>query len=108
MTSNCRWEANTKQVVAKGNARLWFLRRLKLLGASQDTLIDIYKLFCRSVLEFGAPVWSGGLSKGNTEDIERVQRSALKIILGSTFTDYEESLEEINVDTLKQGETNCV
>ena len=30
-----------------------------------------------------------------------VQRSALKIILGSTLTDYEESLEEINVDTLK-------
>ena len=57
VTSNCRWESNTKQVVAKGNARLWFLRRLKLLGASQDTLIDIYKLFCRSTLEFSAPVW---------------------------------------------------
>ena len=101
VTSNCRWESNTKQIVTKGNARLWFLRRLKLLGASQDTLIDIYKLFCRSVLEFGAPVWSGSLTKGNTDDIERVQRSAMKIILGSSFTNYEECLEEISQDTLK-------
>jgi hypothetical protein len=35
-----------------------FLRRLKLLGGSEDTLLDIYKLFCRSVLEYGAPVWT--------------------------------------------------
>ena len=99
VTSNCRWGANTKHIVTKGNGRLWFLRRLKLLGASKETLMDIYRLFCRSVLEFGAPVWSGGLTKGNKEDIERVQRNALKIVFGFN-SDYEECLEELEELTL--------
>ena len=87
-------------MVTKGNARLWFLRRLKTLGASKDTLVDIYKLFCRSVLEYAAPVWSGSLSKGNAQDIERVQRNAYKIIFGKSFNDYNECLDEIEEDTL--------
>ena len=81
VTSDGRWDLNTKNTVIKGNSRLWFLRRLKLLGASRDTLLTIYKLFCRSVLEYCAPVWSGNLSKANIQSIERVQKSALKIIL---------------------------
>ena len=100
VTNNCRWDANTKHIVTKGNSRLWFLRRLKLLGASKDTLVDIYKLFCRSILEFGAPVWSGSLSKGNTQDIERVQKNAFRIIYGSSFESYDNCLDEREEDTL--------
>ena len=80
----------------------WFLRRLKLLGAKEDTMIEIYKLFCRSVLEYCAPVWSGALTKANTEDIERVQRNALKIIMGASYVNYEECLDQINEQTLKE------
>ena len=100
LTSDCKWEANTKNIVQKGNSRLWFLRRLKILGASQETLIDIYKLFCRSVLEFGAPVWSGALTVKNKQDIERVQKTAMIIIAGSSFTPYDQFLDEIEEDNL--------
>ena len=41
VSSNCRWEANTKHIVTKENGRLWFVRRFKLLGTSKQTLIDI-------------------------------------------------------------------
>ena len=101
ITNNCRWDANTKHIVTKGNSRLWFLRRLKTLGASRDTLVDIYKLFCRSILEYGAPVWSGSLSNGNTQDIERVQKNAYKIIFGTSFTNYTECLDEQEEETLE-------
>ena len=47
VTSDCKWEANTKNIVTKWNGRLWFLRRLKTLGASLDTLLDIYSPLCR-------------------------------------------------------------
>ena len=100
LTSDCKWEANTKNIVQKGNSRLWFLRRLKILGASQKTLIDIYKLFCRSVLEFGAPVWSGALTVKNKQDIERVQKTAMRIIAGSYHTPYEQFLDDVEEDTL--------
>ena len=102
ITSDCKWNKNVKNTKAKGNGRLWFLRRLKLLGAKEDTMIEIYKLFCRSVLEYCAPVWSGALTKANTEDIERVQRNALKIIMGASYVNYEECLDQINEQTLKE------
>ena len=60
-TNNCRWDANTKHNVAKGNSRLWFLRSLKLLGASQETLLDINKLFCRPIREYGSTVCRTGI-----------------------------------------------
>ena len=100
ITSNCRWDSNTRNIVKKGNSRMWFLRRLKLLGASQATLLDIYKLFCRSVLEFGAPVWAGGINSKNSQDIERVQRSAMKIISSSANSPYSEVLEVLEEQTL--------
>ena len=88
VTDDGRWDVNTKQMVIKANSRLWFLRRLKLLGASKDTLIQIYQLFCRSILEYCAPVWGGGISKTSIQSIERVQKNAFKIILGSKYTTY--------------------
>ena len=109
ITSDCRWDENTKNFVKKGNSRLWFIRRLKLLGACEGTLLDIYKLFCRSVLEFGAPVWSGALSVKNSQDIERVQRNAMKIISNSFNTSYNDFLEQIEEETLStRRETLCL
>ena len=100
LTSDCRWEANTKNIVIKGNSQLWFLRRLKVLGANKDTLLDIYKLFCRSVLEYAAPVWSGSLNAKNRQDIERVQRNAFSVICGIYGKPYESLLEKMEQDTL--------
>ena len=79
VSDNCKWDENTKDIVSKGNGRLCFLRRLKTLGASIETLLDIYRLFCRSVLEYRAPVWSGALTTGNKQDIERVQKNAFLV-----------------------------
>ena len=70
------------------------------MGASKETLLDMYKLFCRSVLEFSAPVWTGALSKKNKNDIERVQRNALRIIEGSADVCYEDALEKNSLDDL--------
>ena len=103
ISSDCRWEKNTKNVVQRGQGRLWFLRRLKLLGASSNTLVDIYKLFCRSVLEYCAPVWAGSLTKKNSQNIERVQKNALKIIFGSHYTSYDDLLTDIEESSLAES-----
>ena len=109
ITSDCRWDANSKAIVLKGNSKLWFLHRLKLLGAKTDTLLDIYKLFCRSVLEFGAPVWSGALSVKNKQNIERVQKNALRIIFGNYDDPYQTLLDEIQLDSLlDRRDTLCL
>ena len=61
-----------------------------------------YKLFCRSVLEYGAPVWSGALTKRNIQDIERVQQNAMRIIFGAAFTTYDDCLEQLEEQTLEE------
>ena len=80
VTSNGRWDLNAKNTVLKANSRLWFLRRLKLLGASRDTFLVIYKLFGRSILEYCAPVWTGNLTKANIQSIERVKKKCYENI----------------------------
>ena len=76
------------------------LRRLKQLGASQTELKDIYEKQVRSILEFAAVVWHPGLTKKNTAQIERVQKSAFAIILGQNYTSYENALCILNMETL--------
>ena len=100
-TSDCKWKENTKNLVAKANGKMWFLRRLKVLGATEETLIDIYKLFIRSYLEFCAPLWSGDLSRKNCEDLERVQKTVCRIILGHKPGSYEEAIEQLQLEALE-------
>ena len=42
----------------------------------------------RSIEEMGAPVFTGGLSKTNIDDIEQVQKGAFLIILKGGYRNY--------------------
>ena len=44
-SSDGKWNENVVYVAKKANSRLFFLRRLKALGASRDTLKEVYVLF---------------------------------------------------------------
>ena len=46
-------------------------------------------------------MWHSSLTKENEEDLERVQKSALKIILGTKFQNYDQALKDTNLDSLK-------
>ena len=98
--SDCKWGGNTKNIVSKAKKRIWFLRRLKLLGASRGTLIDTFKLFIRSLLEMGVPIWAAALTKKQSQDIEAVQINCLKVICGLNFITYQQSLAMLNLETL--------
>ena len=63
ITSDLKWYENTQYICSKGYARLWMLRRLKILGAETEELLDIYRQQVNSVMELAAPVWSPGLTK---------------------------------------------
>ena len=43
----------------------------------------------RSLLEMAVPVWHSGLTKKQARDIERVQKTALYIIFGENYFDYD-------------------
>ena len=89
--SNLGWESNTNNICKKAYSRIWMLRRLRKLGASQEDMFDVYCKQVRCVLEFGVAVWAPGLTKAEATQIERVQKCALHVILGARYKNYENS-----------------
>jgi hypothetical protein len=77
------------------------VRRLKGQGANYEDLKDVYIKQVRSTLEFGVPVWNCGLTKGEVADIERVQMSFLHIVLGQQYGNYQEALDQIDLESLE-------
>ena len=78
------------------------LRIVASFGAKVEDLKTIYMLFVRSQLEQSAVVWSSSLTEQNKADLERVQRSALKIILGPKYESYRKALTTLNLETLEE------
>ena len=101
-TSDMKWHANTAYLCQKGYSRLWMMRNLKKIGATKDELLDVYFKQCRSVLELAVPVWTAGLSKEDIVLLERVQKTALAIVLGKAYSGYKNALEYLNVKTLEE------
>ena len=99
--SNMKWYSNTENMCKKGYTRLWMLRNLKKNGASQADLLDVYEKQCRCMLELAVPVWNPAISKSEISQIERVQKTALAIILGKNYTSYPEALDTLKLSSLE-------
>ena len=77
------------------------LRKAASFGPPIEDLKDIYILFIRSILEQSATVWHSGITSENSSDLERVQKSALKIILNRSYSTYENALARLGIDSLE-------
>ena len=76
------------------------LHKMSAFGASIDEMKDIYIKFIRSILEFSCVVWGNSLTKENIDDLERIQKTAVKIILKERYKTYRCSLNLLNIQTL--------
>ena len=90
LCDNLKWGQNTKEIVDKACKRLYLLRVLKRAGVPPDHLITIYCALVRSVLEYACQVWSSSVQSHLKQQLERVQKRALRIIF--TGSDYETAL----------------
>ena len=68
----------------------------------QEDLVMIYAQYIRSILEYNSNVWFSNLTEEEKDDIERVQRVALKIIMKEKYISYEQALKNLNLDTLQE------
>ena len=98
--SDLSWTSNTLYMVKRASKKLWCLRRLKNFGATTKDLLDVYVKQIRCLLEYAVTVWQPSLTVEDSLKIERVQKSALAIILGQNFKSYKSALLQLNLDTL--------
>ena len=64
-------------------------------------LVDVYFKQCRSVLELAVPAWTPALTNSESNQIERVLKTACAIILGENYTTYKRALKILNMKTLQ-------
>ena len=72
-------------------------------------IFKIYTTQVRSLLEYGAVSWHSMLTIENEKAIERVQKSAIAIILGAEYENYEQEASQIyHCKGLTSAERNSV
>ncbi|KAI8487828.1 hypothetical protein Bbelb_342760 [Branchiostoma belcheri] len=90
------------KTINKANGRLAMLRKIKRFSLSTEDLLQIYITYVRSVLEYCVPVWHSGLTATQTTRLERIQRRALRTILGMNYTDYKSALLNTGLKSLQE------
>ena len=105
VSQDLRWEKNTQYICKKAMKRMWTLRRMKNLNLDENLILDTYVKEIRSILELAVPVWHSGLTVKQERDIERVQKTALRIILGDSFLNYEVACTLMAIEPLSMRRT---
>ena len=76
------------------------LTKLKYVGVSQTDLLEVYKLYIRSTLEYASVVFHSRLTQDQSNLFESIQKLCLKIIMGPDYTDYSSVLETLQMSSL--------
>ena len=101
ISDDLKWDKNTEYLIKKANSRMQLLRKVVEFSKSKEEKKNIYVLYVRSILEQSCVVWHSSLTQENSNDLERVQKAAVQIILGVKNVDYQEALIKIDLDTLE-------
>ena len=101
LRSDLSWVDNSAAIVKKAYSRLWPMKRLKSMGAEVLDLKEVYIKQVRPMVEFGVPVWTSSLTQIEVQNIERVQKAALHVILGDQFKNYHSALQMLELQTLE-------
>ena len=102
LSENLSWNLNTEELCRKAYSRLCLITKLKYVGVSTEDLIDVYIKFIRSVVEYCSVVWHSSLTGEQIEDLERVQKTCLRLILRENYVSYEAAQEMCGLESLFQ------
>ena len=101
LTPDLKWQANTRQIYLKAMSRMWLLRRLKVAKLEPEVLMEYFVKEIRPLTEHGVAIWNSGLTKAQVNEIEKIQKVALKIILNENYISYEVACTIMNTQPLK-------
>ena len=91
VSEDLTWNDHVAHMLSRASPKLYCLKQLKLAGLSFDHLVMYYRAMIQSSLEYASPIWNTGLTQKHSQDIERVQKRALKTIFPEA--EYELSIQ---------------
>ena len=105
LTKDMKTGRHVKYMLEICYKRLWAIIKLKKAGISNQDILHFFFMKIRSVLESNCPVFHSMLTQEQTDDIERLQKIVLRVILVEQYKSYEQACQLLNVQTLKQRRT---
>ena len=107
VNANLTWNDHVNAIVSKASQRLYFMKQLHRSGAPMQDLLIFYKAVVRSLLEYSCQTWHPGLTKEQTELIEKVQERAMRIMCPGD--NVEQCLEKTKLEKLDNRRTQlCI
>ena len=97
ITNDLKWEENTYLLVRKANTRMQLLQKMCYIYKGCWRIKE--HLFIRSILEQSCVLWHSSLTVDDSNNLERVQKSSLKIILQDDYEDYESCFQIFNLQS---------
>ena len=86
-------------VCDKGSSWLYFLRMLRRAGVGPKDIVTMCVVLIRSMLEYACQVWHTGLTAQQSDQLELVQSSALRVAYSDHS--YRAALKITGLDTLR-------
>ena len=80
ISRDLKWNNHILEIVKKVSKRLYFLRQLKRAKTQPKDLLTFYLTCVRPVMEYACPVYNDSLPIHLKEDLEKLQKRALRII----------------------------
>ena len=99
ISNDLKWNMHVEMICKKVVARLYFLRQLKHAKVPTNDLLAFYTTCIRPVAEYACPVFHTALPQYLSDQLERLQKRALRII-SSIDLSYRQALEVFNIPTL--------
>ena len=106
ITDQLSWDRNTEELSKKCYKRMQLLNAAAAFTSNRAELKDIYLTYIRSIAEQSAVVWHSSLSGKNRKDLERIQKVAVRLIMGKNYKNYSHSLNALNLDSLNKRRRN--
>ena len=105
LRSDLRTISNTNYIVKRAWKRMWIVRRLKVLGASEQDLLKVLRAQVLSVLQFATPAWSSQLTVAESNRIESVLKTGLYLVYGDKYESFNWALSKAKMCSLQDQRT---
>ena len=99
ISNDLKWNMHVEMIYRKVAARLYFLRQLKRAKVPANDLLSFYTTCIRPVAEYACPVFHTTLPQYLSDQLERLQKRALRIISTNDLSS-KQALEVFNIPTL--------
>ena len=102
LTEDMKTNRHIEHILKISYKRIWAISKLSKAGIHPKDIIHFFNVKIRSVLESSCPVFHSMITKEQSNDVERLQKILLRILLKDRYTSYEQECKYFAILTLEQ------